>query len=199
MRVPSLTVSVQKAFVILANGLIVGSLFYAQPLNTEGAFSRGGSLFFSILFIGWLQLSELMKAVSGRAVVQRQKDYAFYRPSAVSLARALVDIPVIFPQVAVFGILMYFMTGLDVDVSKFWIYLLFTYITAILLTSMYRMFAALSPAIDDAVRFSGISLNLLIIYTGYVIPKPQLISDYIWFGWIYYMYVYLSSYYQERH
>jgi ATP-binding cassette, subfamily G (WHITE), member 2, SNQ2 len=52
---------------------------------------------------------------------------------------------------------------------------------------MYRMFAALSPTIDDAVRFSGIGLNLLIIYVGYVITKPQLLSQYIWFGWIYYI------------
>lgn len=49
------------------------------------------------------------------------------------------------------------------------------------------MFAALSPSIDDAVRFSGIALNLLIIYTGYVIPKTQLLSDYIWFGWLYHV------------
>jgi hypothetical protein len=49
------------------------------------------------------------------------------------------------------------------------------------------MFAALSPTIDDAVRFSGIALNLLIIYTGYVIPKPQLLNQYIWFGWLYYV------------
>lgn len=49
------------------------------------------------------------------------------------------------------------------------------------------MFASLSPTIDDAVRFSGIALNLLVIYTGYVIPKPQLIGDYIWFGWLYYV------------
>jgi ATP-binding cassette subfamily G (WHITE) protein 2 (SNQ2) len=49
------------------------------------------------------------------------------------------------------------------------------------------MFAALSPTIDEAVRFSGIALNLLVIYTGYVIPKPQLVSQYIWFGWLYYI------------
>lgn len=74
-----------KIFIIISNGLIVGSLFYGEPSNTEGAFSRGGALFFSILFLGWLQLTELMKAVSGRAVVARHKDYAFYRPSAVSI------------------------------------------------------------------------------------------------------------------
>jgi ATP-binding cassette subfamily G (WHITE) protein 2 (SNQ2) len=45
----------------------------------------------------------------------------------------------------------------------------------------------LSPSIDDAVRFSGIALNLLIIYVGYVIPKQRLIGDTIWFGWLYYI------------
>jgi len=55
-----------KVFIIISNGLIVGSLFYGQPNNTEGAFSRGGTAFFSILFLSWLQLTELMKAVSGR-------------------------------------------------------------------------------------------------------------------------------------
>ncbi|KAI9873463.1 MAG: hypothetical protein M1823_007913, partial [Watsoniomyces obsoletus] len=70
-----------KLFIIISNGLIIGSLFYGQPTTTEGAFTRGGSVFFSILFLGWLQLSELMKAVSGRAIVKRHCYYAFYRPS----------------------------------------------------------------------------------------------------------------------
>ncbi|KAI0588081.1 abc transporter [Pyrenophora tritici-repentis] len=176
-----------KFFIILSNGLIVGSLFYGQALDTSGAFSRGGSGFFSILFLGWLQLSELMKAVSGRNVVKRHEDYAFYRPSAVVIARVLQDFPLLLAQVIPFSIIMYFMTGLDVDVSKFFIYFLFIYVTTFCITTLYRMFAALSPSIDDAVRFAGLALNLLIIYTGYVIPKPDLLTKYIWFGWLYWV------------
>ncbi|USP79739.1 ABC drug exporter AtrF [Curvularia clavata] len=176
-----------KFFIIISNSLIVGSLFYGQAMDTSGAFTRGGSGFFSILFLGWLQLSELMKAVSGRNVVKRHEDYAFYRPSAVVVARVVQDIPLLLAQVIPFSIAMYFMTGLDVDVSKFFIYFLFIYTTTFCVTSLYRMFAALSPTIDDAVRFAGIALNLLIIYTGYVIPKTQLLNDYIWFGWIYWI------------
>lgn len=176
-----------KFFIIVSNGLIVGSLFYGQPTNTEGAFSRGGTGFFSILFLGWLQLSELMKAVSGRVVIQRHKEYAFYRPSAVIVARVLADFPLILAQGIPFTLIMYFLTGLDLNVSKFWVYLLFVYTTTICITSLYRMFAALSPSIDDAVRFSGVALNLLVIYTGYVIPKPILLHSKIWFGWIYYL------------
>ncbi|PIA89663.1 Brefeldin A resistance protein [Cercospora beticola] len=176
-----------KLFIIVSNGLIVGSLFYGQPEDTEGAFSRGGTLFFSILFLGWLQLTELMKAVSGRAVVARHKDYAYYRPSAVTMARVVADLPVILVQVVVFGILMYFMTNLTIDAGRFFIYMLFVYITTIMLTALYRLFASVSPEIDTAVRFSGIALNLLVIYTGYVIPKTQLLSEYIWFGWLYHI------------
>ena len=176
-----------KFFIIVSNGLIVGSLFYNQPTDTEGAFTRGGTAFFSILFLGWLQLTELMKAVSGRVVIQRHKDYAFYRPSAVSIARVITDLPLILAQVVIFAILMYFMTNLDRDVSKFWIYTLFVYTTTISITALYRMFAALSPTIDDAVRYSGTALCLLVIYTGYAIPKPLLLQQKIWFGWLYYI------------
>lgn len=176
-----------KVFIIISNGLIVGSLFYGQEMDTSGAFSRGGALFFSILFLGWLQLTELMKAVSGRPVVARHQDYAFYRPSAIAVARVISDFPVILVQVCIFSVIMYFMTNLDVDAGKFWIYFLFIYTTTMCITALYRMFASLSPEIDTAVRFSGISLNLLIIYTGYVIPKTQLLSDYIWFGWLYHL------------
>ncbi|KAJ5972824.1 CDR ABC transporter [Penicillium vulpinum] len=171
-----------KYFIVISNALIVSSLFYGESLDTSGAFSRGGALFFSILFLGWLQLTELMPAVTGRGIVARHKDYAFYRPSAVSIARVVVDFPC-YPL----HVTMYFMTGLDVTASKFFIYFLFVYTTTFCLTSLYRMFAALSPTIDDAVRFSGIALNLLILYVGYVIPKQTLIKDSIWFGWLYYV------------
>ena len=176
-----------KYFIIVSNGLIVSSLFYGESLDTSGAFSRGGALFFSILFLGWLQLTELMPAVSGRAIVARHKDYAFYRPSAVAIARVVVDFPAIFCMVVPFTIIVYFMTQLDLDVSKFFIYFLFVYTTTFCITSLYRMFAALSPTIDDAVRFSGIALNILILYVGYVIPKQSLIDGSIWFGWLFYV------------
>lgn len=82
---------------------------------------------------------------------------------------------------------MYFMTSLDLDAGKFFIYFLFIFITTFCITSLYRMFASLSPTIDDAVRFSGLALNILLIFTGYVIPKPQLLGQYVWFGWLFHV------------
>ncbi|PGH04728.1 hypothetical protein AJ79_07007 [Helicocarpus griseus UAMH5409] len=176
-----------KFFIILAVSLIVGSLFYGQSLGTGGAFPRGGALFFAIVFLGWLQLTELMPAVSGRTIIARHKDYAFYRPSAVVFARVLVDLPILLAMLVVLALVVYFLTGLDVDVSKFFIFSLFVYAITISITAMYRMLAAFSATIDDAVRFGGIAFNLLIFYVGYAIPKQALINDSPWFGWLHYV------------
>ncbi|KAK3695733.1 ABC-2 type transporter-domain-containing protein [Podospora appendiculata] len=176
-----------KFFIIISNGLIVSSLFYNSSPSTSGTFLRAGVAFFSIIFLGWLQLTELMKAMSGRVVVARHKEYAFYRPSAVNLARAITDIPILIAEAIIFGLILYFMTGLDRDPGKFFIYLLFIYVNTFCFTCLYRMFASVSPTIDDAVRFSGIALNLLIIFTGYAITKPVMLGQKIWFGWIYYI------------
>jgi len=94
---------------------------------------------------------------------------------------------VILAMIIPFSIVVYFMANLDLNAGKFFIYFLFIYITTICLTALYRMFAALSPTIDDAVRFSGIALNILVIFTGYVITRPQLLGKYIWFGWLYWI------------
>jgi ATP-binding cassette subfamily G (WHITE) protein 2 (SNQ2) len=176
-----------KACVIISNALVIGSLFFDQQESTQGLFSRGGAIFLSILFLAWLQLTELMNAVSGRTIVNRHRDYAFYRPSAVSIARVVLDLPLIAMQCFILIIVMYWMTNLDADVSKFFIFLLIVYTTVVMMTALYRMLASLSPEIDTAVRFSGIGLNILIIHAGYVIPKPQLLNDYIWFGWLFWV------------
>lgn len=57
--------------------------------------------------------------------------------------------------------MQYFLAGLDVVAGKFWIFFLFIYLNTLCTTALYRMFAALSPSIDDAVRFSGLGLNIL--------------------------------------
>ncbi|OAA66038.1 ABC drug exporter AtrF [Cordyceps fumosorosea ARSEF 2679] len=176
-----------KFAIIISMGLIVGSLFYDIPDDTAGLFLRGGAAFFSILFLGWLQLSELIRAIAGRDVIRRHREYAFYRPSAVTFARILADFPLLLLEVAVFGVILYFMCNLDLDAGKFFIYLLYIYTTTICITALYRMFAAISPSIDDAVRFSGITFNLLLIFTGYAISKPTLLSEKIWFGWFYWI------------
>lgn len=55
-----------KLFTIVSVSLMVASVFYNQPLTSQGAFTRGSVMLFAGLFNGWLQLAEAFEAVSGR-------------------------------------------------------------------------------------------------------------------------------------
>ena len=58
---------------ILFQALIVGSLFYNMPKTTAGAFTRGGVLFFMLLFNALLALAELTAAFSSRPIMLKHK------------------------------------------------------------------------------------------------------------------------------
>lgn len=106
-----------KSITTIICSLLIASMFYKMPANTKGAFSRGGFIFYSILMIPWVQLSELEDAVQGRDIVSRQKRFAFVRPSAVGFARVAFDIATVFYMTVLYTITTYFMAGLKIDVS----------------------------------------------------------------------------------
>jgi ABC-type multidrug transport system ATPase subunit len=98
-------------------GLLIGSMFYDLPQTTEGMYARGGVLFYSSILLAWLQMSELEEAMQGRDILNRQKKLAFVRPSAVCLARVLSDMVVSALLTFLYLIVMYFLAGLQSNVS----------------------------------------------------------------------------------
>src|SRR5579859_7660617 len=115
----------------------------------------------------------------------RHKDLAFYRPSAVVLARTLIDIPLILLQTAIFSLIVYFLGQLTRTAGQFFIYFLFVFMSVYAMTQCYRMFAAWLQTFDDALRFAGLAILIMFFYVGYIIPKVRLIADAPWFGWLY--------------
>lgn len=53
----------------------VGSLYYDLTVNAQGAFTRGGLLFFALILNGWLQFPELFDAHTNRPVLERQGQF----------------------------------------------------------------------------------------------------------------------------
>ncbi|KAI8462016.1 ABC-2 type transporter-domain-containing protein [Phakopsora pachyrhizi] len=172
-----------KTLINILLSIIYGTLFYQLPATTDSAFTRGAIIFISILFNGYLQLSELGNTIAGRPIVKKHGSFGFYSPGALAIARTLSDIPLIAVQVILFATITYLLTGLRREVDRFLIYLLTVYATAINLTAIFRMFAALSPSFDEAVRWCGIILNVFVVYGGYFIPTPSMNP---WLRWIRY-------------
>lgn len=78
---------------VLIQSLIMASCFFKPPLTGIGAFSRGGALFFTLMFNAFISQTELVNFLMGRPILEKHKHFAMYRPSAFYMARVILDIP----------------------------------------------------------------------------------------------------------
>ena len=166
---------------ITFQALIVGSLFYDLPKTGKGVFPRGGVLFLALLFNSLLALAELTAAFGSRPILLKHKSFSFYRPAAYAIAQTVVDIPLTLIQVLIFDIIVYFMANLQRTASQVFINLLFLWILTMTMYAYFRCLGALMGSLDVATRVTGVSLQALITYTGYLIPPRKM---HPWFSWV---------------
>lgn len=113
---------------IVFQAIIVGSLFYNLPKTSAGVFTRGGVLFFTLLFNALLALAEMTAAFESKPILLKHKSFSFYRPAAYAVAQTVVDAPLVLIQIVIFDLITYFMTGLGRTPSQFFISILFLWI-----------------------------------------------------------------------
>ncbi|KAL8687527.1 MAG: hypothetical protein Q9218_006329, partial [Villophora microphyllina] len=169
---------------IVFQSLIVGSLFYNMPQTSAGVFPRGGVIFFLLLFNALLALAELTSAFSSRPILLKHKSFTFYRPAAYAIAQTVVDLPLCLVQVLLFDIVIYFMSGLGRTASQFFISVLILFVQTLSMYSFFRAIGALVGSLDIATRITGVAVQALIVYTGYLIPPSKMHPWFKWLIWI---------------
>ncbi|KAI1381532.1 ABC-2 type transporter [Hypoxylon crocopeplum] len=169
---------------IVFQGLIVGSLFYQLPNNATGAFTRGGVLFFVLLFNALLALAEQTAAYEAKPILLKHKNFSFYRPAAFTLAQTVVDIPLVLIQVVLFDIIIYWMAGLSATPSQFFISILILWTVTMTTYGFFRAISAVFKTLDDATKVTGVAIQIVIVYTGYLIPPSSMHPWFSWLRWI---------------
>ncbi|KAE8350031.1 ABC-2 type transporter-domain-containing protein [Aspergillus coremiiformis] len=157
-----------KYAILIFQALIVGSLFYNLPQTSAGVFTRGGVMFFILLFNALLALAELTSFFHNQPVVLKHKSFSFYRPSAFALAQVVVDVPIIFIQITIFELIVYFMSNLSRTASQFFINFLFIFTLTMTMYSLFRTIGALCGSLD----------------IGYLIPPWKMHPWLKWLIWI---------------
>jgi ATP-binding cassette subfamily G (WHITE) protein 2 (SNQ2) len=169
---------------ILFQAVIVGSLFFDMPKTSNGVFTRGGVIFFMLLFNALLALAELTSAFESRPILLKHKSFSFYRPSAYAIAQTVVDVPLVLIQVLIFDIVVYFMCGLQRTASQFLISLLVLFLITMTMYAFFRSLGALLGSLDAATRVTGVAIQALVVYTGYLIPPGKMHVYFAWLRWI---------------
>ncbi|KFY41728.1 hypothetical protein V494_02834 [Pseudogymnoascus sp. VKM F-4513 (FW-928)] len=168
----------------LIQSLCSGSLFYNLPDSSAGIFPRSGAIFYPLVFFNLSSMAEVTATFFGRPILSRHQDFSFYRPSAFVIAKMITDIPNIILQVSIFSIVYYFLIGLQLDAGKFFTFWLLTMISALMLTSLYRLIGCMFTSFDNAAKISGFYSMVMMVYGGFFIPFQTM---HVWFRWIWYI------------
>lgn len=134
-----------------------------------------------LLFNALLALAELTAVFASRPIFLKHKSLFFYRPAAYAIAQTVVDVPLVFIQVFLFDIVVYLMADLGRTASQFFISLLTLWIMTMTMYSFFRAVGAWVPSLDIATRITGVAIQALVVYTGYVIPPTKM---HPWFKWL---------------
>lgn len=160
---------------------MIGSLFYNISNTTTGAFSRGGVLYFSILYNALTSLAEINNAFSQRPIIMKQKTYSFYHTSIEPLQNNISQAPSRMLSYILFGLIVYFLSNLNRTAGQFFFYLLVMTFTAFSLGSFFNMISSFTKDASTANALGGVGMLILSLYTGYVISLPDMHK---WFWWI---------------
>ena len=164
--------------------LVTGSLFYMAPNSTPGLFIKSGSLFFALFYNSLVALSETTESFTGRPILAKHKSFAFYHPAAFCIGQITADLPIIFLQISLFGIVLYFMVGLQTTAAAFFTFWFILYSAAICMTAFFRLIGAAFGTFDAASKVSGLMIISLVTYIGYEIRKPEMHPWFVWIYWI---------------
>ncbi|GAB1205453.1 hypothetical protein APSETT445_004129 [Aspergillus pseudonomiae] len=106
-----------------------------------------------------ISITEINSLYDQRPIVEKQASYAFVHPFTEA-----------------FG-------GIRYEASQFFIFFLFTFLSTLAMSGIFRTLAAATKTLAQAMAMAGVLVLAIVIYTGFVIPVPQM-HDIPWFSWI---------------
>ncbi|KAK4703701.1 ATP-binding cassette, subfamily G (WHITE), member 2, PDR, partial [Phenoliferia sp. Uapishka_3] len=141
--------------------LIVASIFYNLKPNTASFFSRGALIFFSIL------MNALASALEILTLVEKHKQFAFYHPFTEAISSMMCDLPAKIMTSISFNLTIYFMTNLRREPGPFFFFLLISFTTTLVMSSVFRTIAAVSKTLQQALAPAAVFILILVTYTGF--------------------------------
>ncbi|KAF8459891.1 putative ABC transporter [Kalaharituber pfeilii] len=167
-----------------AMAMIIGSVFYNLPSDTSSFFSRGALLFFAVLLNAFSSALEILTQYAQRPIVEKHARYALYHPVSEAIASMICDMPAKIITAIAFNLTLYFMTNLRREVDAFFIFFLFSFVTTLVMSNIFRTIAACSRTLHQAMPFAAIFMLALVTYTGFSIPPRDMRVYARWINYI---------------
>ncbi|KAJ6346920.1 hypothetical protein OIU76_003581 [Salix suchowensis] len=166
--------------------LMFGTMFWdigSKVETTQELSNAIGSMYAAVLFLGFQNGTAVQPVVSvERTVFYREKAAGMYSALPYAFAQALIELPYVFVQAAVYGVIVYAMIGFEWSAAKFLWYLFFMYFTLLYFTFYGMMAVAFTPNHHIAAIVSTSFYAIWNLFSGFIVPRTLIP---IWWRWYY--------------
>ncbi|KAG8472011.1 hypothetical protein CXB51_036309 [Gossypium anomalum] len=153
--------------------------------NQQNVFNVFGSMYAALLFLGMNSSSSVQPFVATeRVVMYRERFAGMYSSWAYALAQVTIEVPYLFIQALVFEAITYPMIGYYGSPYKVFWYFYAIFCTQLYFTFFGMLFVSLTPEVTIAGALSSAFYPLLNLFSGFLIPQPQIPK---WWVWLYYL------------
>lgn len=176
----------------LVMGALLGVLFFREIGTDQQGFSTAfAALFLTFIPVFLFTLSVIPTSMTGRDAFYREVSSGTFKPIAYHIAVCLVEVPYTLISSSIFGVVCYFMIGLDP--AAFGYFLLAISLVTLLGVMFGLMLSAISPTAQTATVVGNAIMSLFMLLSGFLIRKPQMPSWWRWTTWVNPLHYYLSG------
>ncbi|KAJ7962916.1 Pleiotropic drug resistance ABC transporter [Quillaja saponaria] len=167
--------------------LMFGTMFWdlgSKTTRQQDLFNAMGSMYAAVLFLGVQNSSSVQPVVAiERTVFYRERAAGMYSALPYAFGQVVIEIPYIFTQCVVYGIIVYAMIGFEWNAAKFFWYLFFMYFTLLYFTLYGMMTVAVTPNHHIAAIVSSAFYGIWNIFSGFIVPRPSIPVWWRWYYW----------------
>ncbi|XP_010914761.1 ABC transporter G family member 41 [Elaeis guineensis] len=178
---------VRTAFTVYAS-VEFAVLFWNQGRtinNQQDLFNILASMHMATVITGINNCSSVLPFVATeRTVLCREKFAGMYSPWAYSFAQVVIEIPYILLQVVLFMFIAYPAIGYYWTAYKFIWFFYTMFCTLLYFVYLGMLLVSLTPNIQVASILASVCYTLLNLFSGFLVPRPQIPK---WWIWLYYV------------
>jgi hypothetical protein len=163
---------------------IAGSLF--SNLDVEEANAMSGILYFCGMFGAVSAMATLPMIFEQRAVFYKHSRGLFFPTPAFVLAQTVVMIPMQIFETISFTTIIYWSVGLSDDNygGRYFSFMFIVFVFSLSVSQFFRLVASNVASSTIAQTLAGVVLILMVLFSGYIIPKSNIPPGWIWFYWL---------------
>ncbi|KAL8521837.1 hypothetical protein ACS0TY_012121 [Phlomoides rotata] len=166
--------------------LIFGTMFWdlgSKVKSQQDLFNAMGSMYAAVIFLGFQYSSTVQPVVAiERTVFYRERAAGMYSALPYAFSQFLIELPYVFVQSLMYGLIVYSMMGFEWSVEKFLWFLYFLYFSLMYFVIYGMMTVAVTPNHNVAAIISSFFYGLWNLFSGFIIPRPRIP---IWWRWYY--------------